>query len=56
MNGKFFILIKISVKLVPKGQIDNNPIPIQIMAWHLIGDKALSEPMLSQFTYAYMQH
>ena len=26
------------------------------MAWRLIGDKPLSEPMLTQFTDAYMRH
>ena len=29
---------------------------ICIMAWGQIGDKPLSEPMLTQFTDAYMQH
>ena len=26
------------------------------MAWHLIGDKPLPEPVMTQFTDAYMQH
>ena len=26
------------------------------MAWRWMGDKPLSEPMLTQFTDAYMQH
>ena len=26
------------------------------MAWHRIGDKPLSEPMLNRFTNAHMQH
>ena len=34
MNEKFCILIKISLKFVPKGPIDNNPALVQIMAWH----------------------
>ena len=37
------ILIKISLKFVPKGAIDNDPALMQIMAWHRIGDKPLSE-------------
>ena len=44
------ILIKISLKFVPKGPIDNNPALVQI------GNKPLSEPMLTRFTDAYMWH
>ena len=55
-NEKFCILIKISLKFVPKGSIDNYPALVQIIAWHQIGDKPLSEPMLTQFTGTYMQH
>ena len=33
-----------------------NPVLVQIMAWSLIIDKPLSEPMLTRFTDAYMQH
>ena len=56
LNEKFCILIKISLKFVPKGPIDNNPALVQVMAWHRIGDKPLSEQMLTRFTDAYMQH
>ena len=56
MDEKICISIKISRKFVPKGQIDNNPALIKIMAWHRIGDKPLSEPMLTRFTDAYMRH
>ena len=56
MNEKFCILIKISLKFVPKGPIDNKPALVQIMAWHLFGAKSLSEPMLIQFIDAYMRH
>ena len=52
VNEKFCILIRISLKFVPKGPIDNNQALAQIMAWHRIGDKPLSEPMLTQFTDA----
>ena len=41
---------------VPKGPIDNEPTLFQIMAWHQIGDMPLSEPMMAQFTDAYMRH
>ena len=56
VNEKFYILIKISLKFVPEGPFDNNPTLVQIMAWHQIGDNPLSEPMLTQFAGAYMQH
>ena len=54
MNEKFCILIKIWLKFVPKGLIDNNLALIKIMAWRRIGDKPLSEPMLTQFTDIYV--
>ena len=47
MNEKFCILIKVSPKFVPKCPIDNNPALVQIMAWHQIGARPLSEPMLT---------
>ena len=40
------IAIKMSLKLVPKGTINNNPSLVQIMAWHRSGEKPLSEPMM----------
>ena len=49
MNDKFCIVIKISLKIVPKDPIYNNPVLVQIMAWHRTGDKPLlSDPMLAQ--------
>ena len=44
MNEMFCISIQISLKYVPKGQIDQ------------IGDKPLYKPMLTWFTDAYMRH
>ena len=41
-----WISIKISLKFVPKGPINNIPALIQIMAWCRSGDKPLSEPMM----------
>ena len=41
------ILIKILLKFVPKGPIDNKSALVQIMAWCQIGDRPLSEPMLT---------
>ena len=56
VNEKFCILIKISLKFVPKGPICNNPALVQIMACRRIGDKPLSEAMLIRFTDTYMRH
>ena len=44
-----FSWIKISLKIVPKGPINNIPTLVQIMAWHKPGDKPLSEPMVVSF-------
>ena len=38
--------VKISLKFVHKGPINNIPALVQIMAWHRPGDKPLSEPMV----------
>ena len=46
LNEKFWILIKISLKFVPKGPISNIPSLVQIMAWRRSGDKPLSESMM----------
>ena len=47
---------KISLKFVRKGPIHNNPALVYTMAWHRVGDKPLSESMLTRFTDAYMRH
>ena len=44
-NENDIISIKISLKFVPKGPINNIPALVQIMAWRRPGDKPLSEPM-----------
>ena len=46
LNENVWIPIKISLKFVPKGPINNIPALVQIMAWRRPGDKPLSEPML----------
>ena len=53
VNEKFCILIESSLKFVPKGPIDDNPALVQIMGWCWIGDKPLSEAMLTQITGMY---
>ena len=52
LNEKVWILIKISLKVIPKGPVNYIPALVQIMAWCLLGDKPLSEPMMiSLLTY-----
>ena len=56
MNENVWIPIKLSLKSVPKGPINNIPALVQIMAWRRTGDKPLSEPMMTQFNDAYIHH
>ena len=46
VNENVRISIKFSLKFVPKGQINNIPALVQIMAWRRPGDKPLSEPVM----------
>ena len=46
LNENIWISIKISLKFVPKGPINNIPPLVRIMAWHRSGDKPLSEPIV----------
>ena len=46
LNENVWISIKISLKFVPKGPINNIPALVQIMAWHCPGNKPLSEAMV----------
>ena len=46
LNENIRILIKISLKFVPKRSIYNIPALVQIMTWRRPGDKPLSEPMM----------
>ena len=46
LNENVWIPIKISLKFVPKGPINNIPALVQIMAWRRPGDKPLSEPVM----------
>ena len=56
LNENVWILIKVSLKFVPKGPINHIPALVQIMAWCRTGNKPLSEPMMTQFNDAYMRH
>ena len=42
LNENPWILLKISIKFVPKGPIDNIPVLVQIMAWRRPINKPLS--------------
>ena len=46
INDNVWISLKISLKFVPKGPINNIPAMVQIMAWRRPGDNPLSEPMM----------
>ena len=48
LNENVWFSIKISLKFVPKGLINNIPALVQIMAWRRPGDRPLSEPMLAR--------
>ena len=46
LNENLWIWIKIPLKFVPEGPINNIAALVQIMAWRRPGDKPLSEPMM----------
>ena len=48
------IPVQISLKLVSMSPIDSKAALVQVMAWCQTGDKPLPEPMMAQFTDAYM--
>ena len=57
LNENVWISIKISLKFVPKGPINNILALVQIMAWHRPGDKPLSENyLMAKFIDTYMCH
>ena len=46
LNENVLISIKISLKFVPKSQINNIPALVQIMAWRRLGDKPLRQAII----------
>ena len=50
------VRISIQNSFVPNDLIDNKATLVQVMAWCRIGDKPLSEPILTRFTDAHMRH
>ena len=56
LNENERVPIRISLKLGPRSPIDNKPALARVMAWHRTSDKPLPDPMLTQFTDAFMWH
>ena len=56
LNENNRILIRISLKFVPRSPVDNKLALVQVMAWRQTGDKPLHEPTMTQFADAYMRH
>ena len=50
LSESVWVPIKMSLKFVPKGPINNIPGLVQIMAWRRPGDKSLFEPMVVSLT------
>ena len=46
LNENVWISLKISLKFIPEGAVDNIAALVQIMAWRWPGAKPLSEPMM----------
>ena len=55
LNENDIYPIQNSLKFVPRTPFDHKPASVQIMAWRRTGDTPLPEPMLTQFTDAYMR-
>ena len=47
LNENIWISIKISLRFVPKGSVNNIRAVVRIMAGHRLGDKPLFQPMVA---------
>ena len=56
LNENISILIRISLKFLPMGLIENKWALVQVITWRRSGNTPLSEPKLTQLTDAYMRH
>ena len=56
LKGDVFILMRISLRFVPRSLMPNNVALVQVMPWHRTGHKPLPEPMMTQLTDEYMRH
>ena len=54
MIEKLCILLRISLKFVPKGPIGSTSALVQVMAWYRTGEQSLPEPVLTQYNDAYV--
>ena len=55
LNGKDRIQIQLSMKYVPRSQIDKKLALVQVIACCRTGNKPLPEPMMTQFNGSYMR-
>ena len=53
-NENYDTLIQISLKIIPKGVIDNMPPLFQVMAWCRLGDRPLLESVMIQIHDTYL--
>ena len=56
MEETLYILIRISLKFVPRGPLDKKLYLVPVLFLIQTGAKPLSEPILTQFIDAYMRH
>ena len=56
LKGDVFILIKISLRFLPRSLMPNSVALVQVMPWHRTGHKPFPEPMMTQLTDEYMHH
>ena len=56
VNENIGILIKNPQKLFTYSPVGKKPALVQVMAWHWIGDKPLSDSMMANFADAFMVH
>ena len=56
INENISFSMNIPLNFVPKGPTDNKWSLVQVMAWRQTGDMPLPEPMMTQFSEAYMHH
>ena len=54
LNENDKIVIQISLKLVSRSPVNNNPALVLILAWSRTGEKPLPEPMMIQFSDIYV--
>ena len=54
LKGHVWISPKISLKFVPKGQMNNIPALVHVMPWHQSGDRPLYEPVMVNYWRIYV--